>query len=594
MGLFSRIWERMAGSKRVKRFEERQLRLEPLEDHALLSVTPGVIVATPPGGMGTALNGIAGGAAVASPAFTDTVISLPGVEEGTAAENAAPNGTQAIETQAVIDWNLADYSDYTTFQINVVEGQVYLYGRAKDGMSFDMLEHESVGVGDGLTIHSNNTARDVTFKVDTLKTFGEILYIGGKTKNDTITLEGSDEENVFTMDQETRLADVYERPGKAAARQVVFETVSTSTQYEDGATVIMSGVRTIAIDAMAGVDEFHFIRMGTTYDLIGGDGRDAIDFYKAESGAKLNLGKTTAQSVLSGQKGKICLHGDIECVTGSLFNDSITTAANTQEVFGIGGSDTVNLVGDEATETRVQLEGSSQRVTGKGGGAFNIMINLGSKSTINMSSVKKGSMELHVQGDNVRVVGTMGNDNINVQGNNGDVQGNEGNDYIFVVGANAKARGGKGDDIIELTSTYGKCTLEGGEGNDVLIGGTGNDTIKARSGNNILVGGEGADKLIGGRGRDLLMANTTSGVWWSSDFAKSLMKYWSAGNVDETVKILGKVSVADYEKDILKRGGGTGNLFYANTNPLECDFDTVDYKPDKGDILFTDLEDGNL
>lgn len=49
MGLFSRIWERMAGNKRgglqAKRLSGRSLRLEPLEDRALLSVTPGLMAA---------------------------------------------------------------------------------------------------------------------------------------------------------------------------------------------------------------------------------------------------------------------------------------------------------------------------------------------------------------------------------------------------------------------------------------------------------------------------------------------------------------------------------------------------------------------
>ena len=47
-------------------------------------------------------------------------------------------------------------------------------------------------------------------------------------------------------------------------------------------------------------------------------------------------------------------------------------------------------------------------------------------------------------------------------------------------------------------------TINGGNGNDLLVGGTGNDTINGGNGDDNLDGGTGRDTLIGGSGNDLL------------------------------------------------------------------------------------------
>jgi len=47
-------------------------------------------------------------------------------------------------------------------------------------------------------------------------------------------------------------------------------------------------------------------------------------------------------------------------------------------------------------------------------------------------------------------------------------------------------------------------TINGGNGNDLLVGGTGNDTINGGKGDDNLDGGTGRDTLIGGSGNDLL------------------------------------------------------------------------------------------
>jgi Ca2+-binding RTX toxin-like protein len=62
--------------------------------------------------------------------------------------------------------------------------------------------------------------------------------------------------------------------------------------------------------------------------------------------------------------------------------------------------------------------------------------------------------------------------------------------------------GGDGDDI--LLGGAGADTLLGGAGDDVLIGGLGNDILKGNDGRDSLRGREGADIYKAGRGRDTL------------------------------------------------------------------------------------------
>jgi len=48
-------------------------------------------------------------------------------------------------------------------------------------------------------------------------------------------------------------------------------------------------------------------------------------------------------------------------------------------------------------------------------------------------------------------------------------------------------------------------TLDGGEGNDVLIGGPGNDTLLGGPGDDVLIGGGGQDVLDGGPGDNVVL-----------------------------------------------------------------------------------------
>jgi Ca2+-binding RTX toxin-like protein len=58
-----------------------------------------------------------------------------------------------------------------------------------------------------------------------------------------------------------------------------------------------------------------------------------------------------------------------------------------------------------------------------------------------------------------------------------------------------------GDDVVDasgLAATSALLTLNGGNGDDVLIGGAGNDVLLGGAGDDVLIGGPGTDTLDGG------------------------------------------------------------------------------------------------
>ena len=73
------------------------------------------------------------------------------------------------------------------------------------------------------------------------------------------------------------------------------------------------------------------------------------------------------------------------------------------------------------------------------------------------------------------------------------------------------------DDVLDATGLAAGAallTLDGGDGDDVLLGGAGNDTLLGGAGDDVLIGGPGTDTIDGGLGDnvviDSLSANTVT------------------------------------------------------------------------------------
>ncbi|WP_254509452.1 beta strand repeat-containing protein [Anatilimnocola floriformis] len=95
--------------------------------------------------------------------------------------------------------------------------------------------------------------------------------------------------------------------------------------------------------------------------------------------------------------------------------------------------------------------------------------------------------------------GDDGNDIIMSGGGNDVLHGGAGNDFIFARGGNDFVYGDAGVDYL-----YGEA------GNDVILGGAGNDWISGGEGADILNGGEGLDTIFGDGGDDLIISGNFS------------------------------------------------------------------------------------
>ena len=115
--------------------------------------------------------------------------------------------------------------------------------------------------------------------------------------------------------------------------------------------------------------------------------------------------------------------------------------------------------------------------------------------------------------DQVIVEGTAGNDRIAAAGADGVAR-------VFGLSATVSVTGAEpandslaidaldGNDFVAafgLAASAGKLTIDGGNGNDVLIGGRGDDALIGGAGNDLLIGGPGQDSLDGGAGNNILV-----------------------------------------------------------------------------------------
>jgi Ca2+-binding RTX toxin-like protein len=103
--------------------------------------------------------------------------------------------------------------------------------------------------------------------------------------------------------------------------------------------------------------------------------------------------------------------------------------------------------------------------------------------------------------DTVQISGVVGSVSVDGLATNVSVSGAEPTDGLVVNGL-------AGDDALAgaaLTAGALSLTLDGGDGDDVLIGGAGNDTLLGGPGDDVLIGGPGQDILDGGTGSNILI-----------------------------------------------------------------------------------------
>ena len=241
--------------------------------------------------------------------------------------------------------------------------------------------------------------------------------------------------------------------------------------------------------------------------LLGGDGNDFADGQQGNDVALLGAGDDTFQwdpgdgsDVIEGQDGT-----DAMAFNGSNASENMDVSAN-------GGR--VRFTRNVANIT-MDLDDVESIVAKTLGGADNLVVNdLSGTDVANVvADLAAGAGGDDGQPDNVIANATNGDDIATVVGAGPNVQVSGLAARISVSGAvagsdrvtvNALA----GADVVDATglaATSALLTLDGGDGDDVLLGGAGNDTLLGGAGDDVLIGGPGNDTIDGGPGDNVVL-----------------------------------------------------------------------------------------
>jgi Ca2+-binding RTX toxin-like protein len=297
------------------------------------------------------------------------------------------------------------------------------------------------------------------------------------------------------------------------------------------ATGNLAALIKLTVDGGAGNDT---ILGGNGADvLLGGDGNDIVDGNQGDDVALLGAGDDTFQwdpgdgsDTVEGQDGT-----DTMRFNGSNVNERMEVSANGQRVRFT--RDVASIVMD--------LDDVESIVAGTLGGTDNLVV--GDLSGTDVTSVRA---DLAASGggddgvaDNVVVNGTNADDGVTVTGAGPSAQVAGLSARVSVSGASAvndrlTVNGLAGDDVIDASGVAAGSillTLDGGEGDDVLLGGAGDDVLLGGAGDDVLLGGPGNDTIDGGPGdnvviqsfgADTLTSASTAGNDWLTTHARTV------------------------------------------------------------------------
>jgi len=224
------------------------------------------------------------------------------------------------------------------------------------------------------------------------------------------------------------------------------------------------------------------------------------------------------------------------------------------------------------------------------GGTFEISATNGFKSSSNIPVVyaNKSAMTVTLnapaKGDAILINAQARTASLN--GGNGDdvLIGNVSNDTLTGNNGDDDLNGKAGNDILNgvagndrLTGDLGNDTLTGGAGNDVLLGGDGNDTLTGGTGNDVLSGGLGKDTLTGGTGKDIFVFDTvlsTANIDTLKDFTSGVGKIQLSQTVFSVFTVGGSVGAID---NSLASTGGSSLVYVNSSHKLYYDATAGDH-----------------
>ena len=320
-----------------------------------------------------------------------------------------------------------------------------------------------------------------------------------------IQLAPTDDHVTIQYSTEDRLTVLH---GRSSSNLTFLVDGRTYTYGELASTATVAWIGTAGNDSLTG---------GPGSDIL--YGRAGDDVLQGGAGADRLYGETGRDTLYGGE-------GDDLLVGGSGSDELFGGPGNDEYVFAPG--DSLDYVSDPEGDNTLSFEGQT---------AANFSFAFARK--VNGVYVKEEA------GDGLLLTGSWGNTIFLADGR---TAGNF--TFAFADGELGHAdildrtdrslQGDNGDNM--LVGKLGNDTLSGNGGNDVLLGGAGNDSLSGGDDNDLLVGGAGVDYLDGGNGVDT--------VSYADDTAGVVVRLWKTGK--------GGTAEGDTYKNIENIIGGKG------------------------------------
>jgi len=312
----------------------------------------------------------------------------------------------------------------------------------------------------------------------------------------------------------------------------------------------LAALISVTVDGGAGNDRILGSNGADT--LLGGDGNDFIDGQQGNDVALLGAGDDTFQwdpgdgsDVIEGQAGF-----DTHVFNGSAANEVMRLSAN-------GGRATLtrdvgNIVMDQNGVERVDIAAL--------GGADSITVENLSGTGISEVNVNFAGTAGGAAGDGLSdaatVNGTAGSDifNITSSGNDVNIRGLDAQTRLLNLDANDRVtfNGSAGDDVLNagaVAAGVASFTLQGGNGDDILIAGRGGMSLFGGAGDDVLLGGSGNDILDAGTGDDIVIGGGGDD-WFEGEGRYTILDFRAGAGTDDRIH-LGKVAGIDDFGDVL-------------------------------------------
>jgi Ca2+-binding RTX toxin-like protein len=263
--------------------------------------------------------------------------------------------------------------------------------------------------------------------------------------------------------------------------------------------------------------------------LLGGDGNDFVDGNLGSDTALLGAGDDTfqwdpgdASDVVEGQDGS-----DVLVFNGNNANEKMEAAANGTRVRFTRdlGNVVLDLNRVESIDAEMLGGADTLRVDDLSGSGV---------ARVNADLAATGGAD-DGQPDNVIVDGTNGDDVASIAGGATNLSVSGLSAFVSVSGGSAVSdrltvSTLAGDDVIDASGVAAGAmllTLDGGDGDDVILGGDGADTLLGGAGDDVLIGGPGNDTLDGGPGSNIVIDSLRANTVTSAAFAD---KDWLASH----------------------------------------------------------------